>query len=217
MKGLIIKDFMLMKSQIRFVFVIIVMAIVISVSNNDISFILGYLTFVIPMFALGTVSYDEHNNGYAFLFTLPISKKTYVAEKYCFTLLLGLLSLLAALVISMLVCTVRSIPLSSVPPEASPIIFSAMVIIMSVMLPLQIKFGAEKSRIAMIIVIGIVFALGFGISKLIPILEIDTEMIIEVLEGLHIGAIIAAVLILSAVSVAISFAVSLGIMKKKEF
>lgn len=33
---------------------------------------------------VGTISYDEYDNGYRFLMTLPIDAKMYVLEKYIF-------------------------------------------------------------------------------------------------------------------------------------
>ena len=39
-------------------------------------------TIVTAIFAITTISYDEFDNGLAFLMTLPVTRKQYVAEKY---------------------------------------------------------------------------------------------------------------------------------------
>ena len=46
----------------------------------------GYVTFIFTLFTVSTISYDEYDNGYPFLFTLPITRRQYVNEKYvvCF-------------------------------------------------------------------------------------------------------------------------------------
>ena len=78
MKGLLIKDFKLMKMQKNFFLMMIAIVIAISFFQNEISFPLGFLPFVISLFSLSTISYDEFDNGNAFLFSLPISRKDYV-------------------------------------------------------------------------------------------------------------------------------------------
>ena len=90
MKGLFIKDLRLMMMQKRFFIMILLIAISMVAVTGDISFIVGYLTFICPLFCISTISYDEFDNGYAFLFTLPIQKKDYVKEKYAFALTLAI-------------------------------------------------------------------------------------------------------------------------------
>ena len=89
MKGLLVKDFKLIKLQKNFFIVIIAIAIGLAVINDSPTFMLGFLTFVVSMFTLSTITYDEFDNGNAFLFTLPISRKSYVVEKYGFSFLVG--------------------------------------------------------------------------------------------------------------------------------
>ena len=81
MKGLLIKDLKLLKGQKNFFVVLIVIAIVLSVSMSSPSFVIGYMTFIGAVFTLSTISYDEFDNGNAFLFTLPFSRMDYVIEK----------------------------------------------------------------------------------------------------------------------------------------
>lgn len=100
MSGLLIKDFNLMKSQYRFFVFVVGIAILMGFSTTE-AFLYSYISVVIPLFTLNTISYDEFDNGNAFLFTLPISRKAYVYEKYCFGLLLGVASsLLSALLLA---------------------------------------------------------------------------------------------------------------------
>ena len=45
------------------------------------SFPIGFLGFVGALFSLSSISYDEFDNGNAFLFSLPITRKDYVLDK----------------------------------------------------------------------------------------------------------------------------------------
>ncbi len=214
MKGLLIKDFILIKMQKRFFIVLIAVSLLMVFMENDAIFIMGYLTIVMPLFALSTISYDEFENGNAFLFTLPISRKTYVWEKYFFGVLLGAVALLIGTVLALCMVILKTKALPTEIFMAAPTVFAAMLVILSIMLPLQLKFGAEKSRIAMIAIFGGAFAIGWGIFKLLP--SIGTRIIdfFDNLTKMNIALLIAdAVLVILATSVCIS----IKIMNKKEF
>ena len=74
MKGLYIKDFKLMMNQKMFFIVIAAMAIFFAVTQTNIFFVISYATFIAAMFVISSISYDEFNNGNAFLFTLPVTR-----------------------------------------------------------------------------------------------------------------------------------------------
>ena len=91
MKGLLIKDFKLLKVQKNSFLLILCIAIGMEIFTNSTSssFIIGYLSFVATLFTLSSISYDEFDNGNAFLFSLPITRKSYVIEKYGFGMIMG--------------------------------------------------------------------------------------------------------------------------------
>ena len=80
MKGLLIKDFKLMKMQKNFFLMMIAIVIAISFFQNEISFPLGFLPFVISLFSLSTISYDEFDNGNAF-FIQPSNQQKRLCER----------------------------------------------------------------------------------------------------------------------------------------
>ena len=91
MKGLLIKDWKLLRNQggyfsTVFLIVILIMSIG-SVSTTG--FMISYMTFLFSVFVLSTLSYDSHDNGMAFLMSLPVERKTYVKEKYLFAIFLS--------------------------------------------------------------------------------------------------------------------------------
>lgn len=80
MLGLLIKDFQLMWKQKSFFIIIIVVGCLLTMGYNDFTFMVGFITFILSLFTVSSISYDEFDNGYPFLFTLPFSRKTYVIE-----------------------------------------------------------------------------------------------------------------------------------------
>ena len=103
MKGLLIKDFKLLKGQKNFFMAITAISIIMIIVSPGTSFPIGFLGFVGALFSLSSISYDEFDNGNAFLFSLPITRKDYVLEKYIFGLISGIMSLLLGTVISLVV------------------------------------------------------------------------------------------------------------------
>lgn len=87
MKGLLVKDFKILKLQKNTLFLFLFIAIWLTAFSDNASFIIGYFTFVFSLFSLSSISYDEFDNGNAFLFSLPITRIDYVIEKYYFALI----------------------------------------------------------------------------------------------------------------------------------
>ncbi|MGG5371684.1 ABC-2 transporter permease [Enterococcus sp. AZ196] len=72
MKSLLIKDLKLMNMQKNFFLIIIVVSIFVCVVTSNAVTPITFLTFIGSMFTLSTISYDEFDNGNAFLFTLDL-------------------------------------------------------------------------------------------------------------------------------------------------
>ena len=107
MKGLLIKDFRLMKVQKNFFALIMVIGIGMALFSKNTSYTIGFVSFIFSLFSVSTISYDELDNGNAFLFSLPIARKTYAVEKYCFGLIMGLGAWLAVSVLATAAGVVR--------------------------------------------------------------------------------------------------------------
>ena len=89
MKGLLTKDFRILAGQKRYFTIIILIAAIFLCSGQPAQIIVGYCTMFGMLFTVNTISYDEFDHGYLFLFTLPVTRKDYVLEKYVFMLLCG--------------------------------------------------------------------------------------------------------------------------------
>lgn len=217
MKGLLIKDFKLMKMQKTFFLLILAITVGMTVFSFEISFILGYLPFVISLFSASTISYDEFDNGNAFLFSLPVTRKAYVMEKYIFSLILSCGSWILAL----LIAAVNNFFRESIP--ASELITTALMILpvlltaQAVLLPFQLKFGAEKGRIAMIAAIGLLFLIGFALLQISKAAGIDPDAVVSNLPTTDMGMLIAVILGISILFLILSERISTSIMNKKEF
>ena len=102
---------------------------------------------------IGTLSCDEADNGLPFLFTLPIDRKLYIREKYLFCVAGTVVSFVLAwalYLVSLLVHGVSNV--SGVLSENAgmiPVFLAVFFITISIMIPVQIKCGAESARVMM--------------------------------------------------------------------
>lgn len=221
MKGLLIKDFKLMKNQKNFFLVILVVIAFLAAGSDDLSFPMGFTAFIGTLFTLSSISYDEFDNGNAFLFSLPITRKQYVLEKYGFGLLLGIGSLLTAACLLSAVRLVKG-ELSSV-GRLSEIGFTVLAVLalnwgfLALMLPLQLKFGSEKGRVAILGVFGVAAVLGMLASKSAAFFRINMAAVWDGLSAMGVGMAGVLLLVLSFGILVCSMAVSMAIVKKKEF
>ena len=83
MKAMLIKDWKLMKGQKQFGLILCVFLAVFVVINDNLGFLISYMTLMASIFSISTVSYDEYNNGMVYLLALPISRRKYVEVNQC--------------------------------------------------------------------------------------------------------------------------------------
>lgn len=217
MKGLLIKDFKLLKNQKNFFIILVVISIGMSAFMEDVSFIIGYLTFVCSLFTLSSISYDEFDNGYAFLFSLPITRKSYVLEKYSFGLIISMVSWLFSITVVIIAGSMRnSIILKDIIITAL-LELLLFIILLSIMLPFQLKLGGEKSRIAIICAVGIVFVIAFVVVKTAEFFNIDLIKIFNNLPVIRMDMLIVITSVITILLLLVSLKTSVYIINKKEF
>lgn len=220
MKGLLIKDFQLSLLNIRMLVIICVVSIFIaSSSTGSAAFIISYVTIIFFMFVLTSISYDEIDHSISFLFTLPISRKTYVREKYIFSLICGMIGLVFSTAVCMVVGTVKNVNL--IEPDMIPAalgIYLTLLFIVALMLPIQLKFGGDNGRIALFIVFGVIVAAIFIGSKILErfnIHEADIIKILDLLLSSNTALVIPGFILLVLAALGISYKISLKIMEHK--
>lgn len=222
MKGLLIKDLQIMLMQKKFLLLILGISFFMGLSAEDTSFLIGYITFMCAILVLGTISYDDFDNGYAFLFTLPVSRKGYVLEKYLLAITTSIISWLTALGLSIAISMIKEDSINrTMTITASAIVMLICIMLLCVMLPLQMKFGAEKSRIVMVSIIGVCFILAYLFKilsdKLPSFLSIDIQSLMHTLSSVSENTILLIITVIGLLIGGITFLISLRIMENKQF
>lgn len=218
MQGLMMKDYLLMKNQKKFLLILLAIAFVMVASGVDVAFISCYVTFLVANMSLSTISYDDYENASSYLFSLPITRSGYVKEKYVFTLLNAFVSWLVSILMTWgyMAVTHRQAEMEKV-WVSCVICVICVILFVSICLPLWLKFGPEKGRLTVFIMaagIGVVTALTSNTLKQLklPGLEGIWNWIDEQIKWVFLGLLLLLILVLIG-----SYLISLWVVKKKEF
>lgn len=215
MKGMMLKDLFLLKELRKMVVLFAAIAIMMTLGGGNEAFVLGYFNVLMMSVAMNSTSYDDYNNGFSFIFTLPVTRKEYVREKYIFGFLVSFCGWLFTVILTAVSLTARG---KMDVGEWIPVwlIFLGISVLgLSVALPGAIKYGSDKGRIMMIVFVAAVFVVIVLGGKLAKRMGIDlNNLIYRLLEG-RLLPFIAGVIVILAVLV--SYLCSVKIMEKKEF
>lgn len=218
MKGLLIKDFRLIKTQKTFVILIAFVCGYLLVKGKG-QFAMTYAGIILPMLVVSTVSFDDSDNGMSFLLTLPVSRKAYVLEKY----LLGMLLLAAAGIAAGAVMIVTSAVTSAVYTfrECYTMVFGSLLtvsVILSIALPFQMKFGAEKGRLAMAVTIICIGAAGYTLQQVMKqVMNIDFWAAAEPFLQTDVMEMAVILIALIVGMLGISYAISVAVLNRRQF
>lgn len=223
MKTLLVKDYRILMTQKKSFFILLLVGVIMVISTFEIDFLTGYMMMMAMILSLGTVNYDELDNGMAFIMTLPANRKTYAIEKYVFTML----NIVACAAIMLMIYFITKGFVNWQFGAGDMVSVTAgwicgIMIAASVMIPLYLKFGAEKRRVVMMLLWGIVAVIAIGGQKLAEVMAGTEAMnalngFLAKISTLPAGVVVLAVVAVLVMVVIFSLGISIGIMKKKEF
>lgn len=217
MKALFLQDIRYMLTQKSFLVTILIVGIALALGQNDnYIFVIGYLGFMGMITGLMSLTMDDQNHGLAFLFSLPIDRRVYVREKYLCVVFMGVVFSLFATALCLLfrVFAEYKAPTNEILATAVGTT-CVMLLFICFMLPLQLKFGAERARIASFIALGFFFVavllagLVINFADALPFIQAFLSMSPVALAGIG-----AAFLI---VCLRISYSASLRVILRREF
>ncbi len=143
MKGLLLKDFYLMKTVCRTTILCIVLFAVLSVFSTENLYFFFFPCLIASMLPITLLSYDERDKWTQYAMTLPCSDAELVSGKY----VIGLVSIAAAVLLNMLAQVIAG----KYPQEELAMLAATMLAVSligpAILYPLIFKFGIEKGRL----------------------------------------------------------------------
>ena len=210
MLGLIKKDLLLIKANLKSMIIIFVIYIMLAFQGTfDVTFIIPIIGI---MLFISTFSYDDFNNWNSYAVTLPNGRKNVVRAKYIVSIILMIILAVVAFFIGIGISYIKtnSINLDEIISSLMGTMLS-IVIINSLLYPIVFKFGATNGRI-------ILFAVVFGIAGIGTLIAqfIDMAPIINIINKLD-NYLLIVIPIIYIILLGISYLISSKIYQNKEF
>ena len=148
MWGLIYKDILNLKKSFRAYAALVVFYAALSLFEEAASGMMGVAIVLSAILPITAIAYDERAKWDRYVLTMPVSRRNVVLAKY----MLGFLMLIPTL----LVCFAFQV-VSRMPLEENLLLCAVFcglgVLLLSLVLPIIYRFGAERGRIAMMVVL----------------------------------------------------------------
>lgn len=209
MLGLIKKDFLLIKANLKSMVIIFIVYLILAFQGTfDVTFIVPLIGI---MLFISTFSYDDFNNWNSYAVTLPNGRKNVVIAKYIASIILTAVLGIVALAIGVGIgyAKTNNINIEEIISSLMGTILSSVIII-SLLYPIVFKFGATNGRI-------ILFAVIFGIAGIGALISqfVDMTPIINMINELD-NYVLIAIPIISIILLGISYLISNKIYQNKE-
>ena len=207
-KGLLLKDWGLLKSQGKGIIYVMIggAALMVGALNNSVidreesAACFGiYITVTMAIYVANMLAYDEMDHGFQYLFSLPVTKKDYVREKYIFSISLDaavwLLGLTITTVVSMM----------------------AGVVLIALNIPVRLKFDGEKGRLIIAVIVLFLGGAGVLTGKMCGRLGVNPTGIFQKIVSLSAGQLLGAGMMILVIGLTVSYQCSIKILEKKEY
>lgn len=218
MKAMLIKDVNLLKGQKQFFGALLVLIIIFTGIQSDPTFSITYTTLMFAILTMTTMSYDDFENGMCYLLTLPISRREYVTEKYIFGVLSSLCGCMGASFVTVAAGYIKGIEYPW--EEWTATVVSCTLLLafaLAVTTPIQLKFGSEKSRMAILGVFGFGSLAAFVIVKFCQAAGIEMDEVMESALVENLTTTVWGICITAAIVLAGSWLISVRVLEKREF
>ncbi len=217
MKGLMLKDWYMIKKHCRIHLVIILFFLAGGIISGEL-FFLFYPCVLAGMLPTTLLAYDEHNKWMQYSATFPYKRSQIVGSKY----MIGALLVAVTLVLTFVANFIFQLRKGGIDFSLLSVVLSTVMLLgvsmPSISLPFMFKLGVQKGRTAYFITLGVIF----GSVTLVPLLFRELALPIpflptlEKLLSLTQYILLPLTLIIAVVICAVSYMISVKLYEKKE-
>lgn len=217
MRGLFQKDLYMLTEMKKMAGTVLLIALLLLITNSGgEGFVVSYVTFIGAFMVLSTISQDDNGKGMAYLLTMPVSRKSYVQEKYLLGLAVGLACWLLSSCAAFIVAGVRRGQISMEFAGECMIYLPILLATLALMIPIQLKYGGERGRIAVIVAVAAALLVGISVAKLFQRLRLDVRGAAQLIYSYRYTCYVLCLAVFAGI-LWLSYRVSVRVMKSKEF
>ena len=221
--GLIKKDLLNLSSYKTSLLILIIFCAIAIGSTGTITFVPIIVCAITGMIALSTFNYDETSQADKYILSLPVTRQDIVLSKFILAISSTIIGALLGFLFTIFLVNILNIirPDSLIILDYNNLLTTTIgamfgiSLIQSIQIPSIYKWGAEKGRIQMFVLIFVLVVLILGISYLVmnSNFNINLEDIVNFMNKFGIITLILAMIIMYY----ISFKLSLKIFKHKDY
>lgn len=217
-KGLIIKDLSQLKSYKRTLIIFIAIFVLTEIAQENTkgigNMLVIMLTLGFGMFSIASFNYDEQAKADRYILTFPLTKKEIVISKYILVIGSTIIGAIVGTIISFAILFIINKEIPNI-QELIAIALGGILglgIVEGIQIPCIYKWGAEKGRIQLFIVVAAVALFVTGIFYIGKDIQLPMNSILNIINSLlPITLILATVIIYY-----ISYRIAYKIYSKKE-
>ena len=211
MKGLLLKDFCILKKQMKLMVVFVIFYAIWAVAAKMPTMMGTMVILLSIMMPISSMSYDEAGQWYRYAFSLPIPRRTLVLSKYVLGFLVSLGGLVVSAIGNIIILALTNGE-NALESWLTIIGFLELgVIFLSIIIPILFKYGVEKGRLFIVVIALIPSLLGALLGSTLK----TSGTLMPSAELLQ--AILYSSPLFTLAIFLISFRISVGICRKKEY
>ena len=223
MKGLIIKDLLNLSSYKTTLFLILIFCSMGMIGTDAVNFAPTFITVMIGMIVLSTFNYDEASHAEKYIVALPLTRKEIVMSKYILAIVGNILGGIIGIILTIIIVNVMNVikPDDLIRLDYQGLFVTVIsgifgvALIQAIQIPSVYRFGAEKGRIQMFLLIFLLVLMIAGVGFLITKIGFNINM--EEINHFMNRFGIPVLILVSAGLYYISYKISYKIFKKKEY
>ena len=221
-KGLLKKDLYNLYSYKSSLIIIILFCGIAIIGTEAINIAPIVICSIVGMISLSTFSYDELSRSNRYILTFPTNRKELVKEKYILaigaTILGGIFGLLLTIIVVNVMNYIRLENIINLDFESLIITtiggMWGISLIQAIQIPSIYKWGAEKGRIQMFVLLFVIIAVVLGLGYLM--MKVNFNINIEMIENFMNKYGIILLVLLMITTYFISYKIAYKIYKNKE-
>ena len=219
MKALFIKDIrIVLKQQRVLICAFFAVITILAFATDNSMYAVAFVLFLVPTMMLTTISYDTFENGMSYIMSLPVSVKDYVAEKYILTVVSSLIfNIMATILINVVLSIGKGVGIMPLELIVNAMLAQFMVLIyISLVLPVDIRFGTDKGMIIVVLMAVVIGAAGPMLSNI----NVDSGLMYKLSESEITSVPVNQALLLMSVGgvfAIVSYFISVKLMKQMEY
>ena len=183
-KGLIKKDLYNLASYKTSIIIMVLFCSIAIIGTKAITYAPIIICTIIGMISLSTFNYDEISKSNKYILTLPTNKKEIVKAKYILSIASAIIGGVLGLILTIIIANIMNYikPEDMINIDYKGLLISTVggmfgiALIQSIQIPSIYKWGAEKGRIQMFILVFSIVVIISGIAFLLINMNININM-----------------------------------------